>query len=87
MPEYYVTPQDLQDEEAADAFRTLFGEEELKRVLDTGDPEDSSSDAAGDGKRTWTQDEWEEAAGRTHEMDDDTFEDWDSAKREGRVTG
>lgn len=37
------------------------------------------------GKRTWSESEWEEASKRTHEMDQETFEDWDTAKEEGRV--
>lgn len=37
------------------------------------------------GKRTWTEQEWQEASKRTHEMDADTFQDWDTAREEGRV--
>jgi hypothetical protein len=50
---------------------------------------DGPSDApsqSGSGKKTWTRAEHESAAKRTHEMDEATFQDWQSAPQEGRVT-
>ncbi|AFH22431.1 hypothetical protein OSG_eHP25_00050 [environmental Halophage eHP-25] len=47
----------------------------------------SSATPGGDssGKKVWTEQEWENASKRTHQMNDKEFEDWDSAKEEGRV--
>ena len=39
----------------------------------------------GSNKRTWTEEEWEEASTRTHQMSESEFQDWDSAQEEGRV--
>jgi hypothetical protein len=41
--------------------------------------------AGQDEPRTWTQEEWEAAAERTHKMSDQEFEDWDRAPADGRV--
>jgi len=53
--------------------------------MSSGPPSDHSGGGAG-GKRTWTADEYEAAAKRTHEMDEDTYRDWETAPDEGRVT-
>lgn len=37
------------------------------------------------GKKNWTQDEYDAAAKRTHEMDEETYRDWESAPDEGRI--
>jgi hypothetical protein len=46
----------------------------------SGSPTDDGSSG-----RTWTRQEWEEAASRTGEMSDEEFQDWDSAEEEGRI--
>jgi len=51
-----------------------------------GGPESTPTNDA-TGGNTWTADEWQEAASRTHEMDEEEFKDWQSAKSEGRVEG
>lgn len=48
-------------------------------------PESTPNSGSGGSGRRWTRSEWEEAASRTHEMDEDTFEDWDTAEEEGRI--
>jgi hypothetical protein len=45
-----------------------------------------SDDTGGSGgKKTWSREEYEAAAKRTHKMDDETYNDWQSAPDEGRV--
>ena len=53
--------------------------------MSSGPSSDHSGGGAG-GKRTWSAEEYEAAAKRTHEMDEDTYQDWETAPDEGRVT-
>jgi phosphoribosylaminoimidazole-succinocarboxamide synthase len=76
---------DTHRKKATGSARAVLAEVALE--AGSSESDDPAGDGPGDGKRTWTEDEWQDAAKRTHEMDRDTFEDWETAKEEGRVEG
>jgi hypothetical protein len=59
---------------------------DVARQVGGSEPEAGGPETGGrDEPKTWTQEEWEAAAERTHKMSDQEFEDWDRAPADGRV--
>jgi hypothetical protein len=73
-----VTPDEYASSTLPEKKPYLFKSTEMG-----GGPQDDPGGSGG--KRTWSREEYEQAAQRTHKMDDEEFEDWDTAAEEGRI--